>query len=294
MRTGKKLTALATTNRSLTPDTSCEEAFGHIIIGCCAAIDSQLAVFLETEDESGPHKARVALRRLTTALDAFAPILRRKQAAQVRSAAKRLFRALGEIRDADVFLASQRGDDAELERKTLSCRRKSRKALRDSKPAGFAPGLLKLYGSQEILKRNRRSLIARAAPVAVLARLVLDDAWRAAHRHGADPAGMEEEARHDFRKDLKTLRYLAEFFAGFWPEPGRERFRGQMQDLQDELGLLNDLANARQRGRDSDSEAEAAALRKTGRLWAAISAETPFWAPPEPLPEPAPASGGDD
>ena len=43
-----------------------------------------------------------------------------------------------------------------------------------SKAVGFAPGLLKLYGSQEILKRNRRSLIARAAPVAVLARLVLD------------------------------------------------------------------------------------------------------------------------
>ncbi|NPD17133.1 CHAD domain-containing protein [Xinfangfangia sp. D13-10-4-6] len=269
------------TTTPLTADSSCEQAFCHIIISCCQAIDRQLTVFLETENESGPHKARVALRRLTTALDAFSPILHRKQAAQVRVAAKRLFRTLGEIRDADVFLASQRGEKKALGDKVLALRRKTRKALRDSKAVGFAPGVLKLCRSGQIFRSDRRSQILRAAPVAVLARLVLQEAWADAHRYGPDPGQMGEEARHDFRKDLKTLRYLAEFFAGFWPGPAHQDFRSRMQGLQDGLGVLNDMANARQRGRAGDPDAEADALRKAARIWAAISEEAPFWAPPE-------------
>ncbi|WP_157971136.1 CHAD domain-containing protein [Pseudogemmobacter bohemicus] len=275
----------------LSPETSCEDALGQLIIGCCAVIDRQLAVFLETEDESGPHKARVALRRLTTALDAFAPILRRKQAGQVRSAAKRLFRALGEVRDADVFLASHSGDREGLERRTLEIRRKTRKALRDSKAVAFAPGLLKLYGSGEILKQNRRSQIVRGAPVRLLAGLVMDDAWRLAQSHGDDPAAMGEVARHDFRKDMKTLRYLAEFFQEFWPGEGWPLFRARMEELQDQLGLLNDLANARLKGRAGESPAEQAALKRAGQLWSGLRAMPPFWASPAAVPaEP----GGED
>lgn len=279
MPLGIDVTEAATPMPVLSPDTSCEDALGQLIIGCCAALDRQLAVFLETEDESGPHKARVALRRLTTALDAFAPILRRKQAGQVRSAAKRLFRALGEVRDADVFLASHPGDGEALGRRTLEIRRKTRKMLRESKAVGFAPGLLKLYGSQELFKQNRRSQIVRAAPVRLLAGLVMGDAWRAARSHGNDPAKMEEVALHDFRKDLKTLRYLGEFFQDFWPAEGWQLFLARMQELQDELGLLNDLANARQKGREGGSQAAMAALKRATGLWETLNKMPPFWAP---------------
>lgn len=60
---------------------------------------------------------------------------------------------------------------------------------------------------------------------------------------------LDDEARHELRKDTKKLRYASEFF-GFLFNSKRQkrrhkRFREALEMLQDHLGMLNDLAVAK-------------------------------------------------
>lgn len=274
----------------VSPDMACDQAFAAIAAACCAEIDAQLAICLASDDPAGPHKARVALRRLTTALDAFAPILRRGQAAGARARAKRIFRVLGKLRDADVYLADHAGDAdrARLQGETAALRQKTRKALRQSRAVAMAPALMRQLATGGLMRRRPRGLQMRAAPVGDLARAALDRAWARVQAPGAALEGLGEEARHEFRKDMKTLRYLAEFFAPLWPGPGAGAFRETLQQVQDDLGLLNDLANARRRGGATDPGQEARALAGARGHWQRLTDAPAFWAV---SPSDAPPSG---
>ncbi len=258
-----------------------EQALRRIVWACAAEIDRHMAVFLGSEDEAGPHKARVALRRLTTALDAFGPILRRTPKAEIRAEAKRIFRALGEVRDADVYLAGKgaRQGGRNLARETALLRARVRARLRARKAVTFAPRLVRLFDDDGLLREKPRGVVARAAPVIELARAALDNAWDRAGAWGDDPAVLGEESLHDFRKDMKTLRYLSEFFAPLWPDASWPDFRNILQGLQDDLGLLNDMANARAKTRDKTARSprEIEALTASTRDWRALLAMGPFW-----------------
>lgn len=263
---------------ALSAATPTEAAFAAIVAESCAEIDRQLAAVLISDHESGPHKARVALRRLTTAMDAFAPILRRKASAVLRAEAKWIFRTLGRLRDADVFLAAQDQPPRKLQRETAQLRDAVRAELRARKAVTFAPLLLRALGPDGgLLREKPRGIAAREAPVGQLAGAALDAAWAKALAHGEDPDALTEEELHSFRKDMKTLRYRAEFFAPVWPDAAWPPFRALLQDLQDELGLINDLANARARGHQTDPRREAKAREKAMGHWAALRAAGPFW-----------------
>lgn len=263
------------------PPGSAESAFAALAQEICAEIDRQLAVFLQTDEESGPHKARVALRRLTTALTAFAPILKRRAAARLRKDAKAIFRRLGRVRDADVYLQRRlrEGEATALEAETLALRAEVREALRKDKAVGFAPGLLGELSNGMLLKSGRQGLANRALPVQQLAGEALDAVWSLCLSHGEDLDRMAEEDRHEFRKDMKSLRYTAEFFEPLWPEEVWAEFHGAMQELQDALGLLNDLAVARRKeGRKRKiGPEEAMALETAEGLWRRLRKAGPFW-----------------
>lgn len=231
----------------LLPDTPCEHAFRRIVAGCLEDFDTALAEVMASDDPRGPHKARVALRRLTTALDVFAPILRRKQMARVRNAAKRLFRALGELRDSDVFNAAhvdQPGHKDRL-RRNASLRDKVRRSLQSAKADSFAAMLhAAIAPDGPIWRRKSRALQMRAAPLGAFAAGMLRQVWARCQQHGASVSAMGPDVRHDFRKDLKSLRYLSEFFTPLFPALAQEPFRSDFRDIQDALGILNDFAVA--------------------------------------------------
>lgn len=268
----------------ITRGMSCEEAFRRIAQPCLDEIDRQLAVFFGSDAEEGPHKTRVALRRLTTAMDGFAPILRRSFHAELRREAKAIFRALGEQRDADVYLAAlpkaRRTPvllaEAEALRETL------RKDLRASRAVGFAPRFRTLIDSGEIFRRGEKGLARRAEPVDQFAREVMDDAWQTCVSHGGQVEDMNGRDQHEFRKDMKSLRYLAEFFADLWPAEAYAAFRDRMQDLQDALGALNDLRTARAKGRKISDEAEEKgreALTAAQTMWSGLRKSPLWWVP---------------
>ena len=85
-----------------------------------------------------------------------------------------------------------------------------------------------------------------AEPVRRFASKRLDKLFRRIRHDGRKLDKLDDSHRHDVRKDAKRLRYAAEFFVGLYP--GRkarrrlDKFLCRLENLQDELGKLNDMA----------------------------------------------------
>ena len=80
------------------------------LVSCLAAdAFARLPDALRGEDVRAVHDARVALRRLRVAMHTFRSCFPRKRWTTQRHAARRIARALGGVRDADVHLAALRG-----------------------------------------------------------------------------------------------------------------------------------------------------------------------------------------
>jgi CHAD domain-containing protein len=264
------------------PATTCESSFRGITLACAQAKDAALAVFLETDDSAGPHKARVALRRLTTALDAFAAILRRRGAAEVRARAKQIFRALGRVRDSDVHLAEAATASAALMARNRALREKTRRSLRRARMVGFTQDLrARVQEDGPLFRRSAKARALRAAPVADLAAQVLDAAWDNGRGYGPSVRRIPEASRHEFRKDMKTLRYLAEFFADLFPALQDDPVRSDFRDIQDALGIWNDFAVAlrieRRKPPPRPPAKVAEALATAEAAWARLCAVRPPW-----------------
>jgi CHAD domain-containing protein len=84
----------------------------------------------------------------------------------------------------------------------------------------------------------------------------------------ADPGN--EPALHQFRIRGKKLRYVMEALQGAFPEEFRTRLYASIQNLQDRLGEINDLAMARARLEDNIRKA-----RKPSKadMWRRLLAE---------------------
>ena len=253
----------------------------HILIKALALTFQNHLQVIKTEDDAEPvHKARVTLRRLRAAIAVFSPMIDEDLAEAMQDSARRLFRVLGAVRDADVMAARFAGTHrAEtLARNALTQRQKARKALKKIKADGFAPWVLKRLDGKGWPRTGKKAKVLRDAPVANLAALALDRAWQAALSNGADLTRMTPRAQHELRKDLKMLRYQSEFFVKIWPAAPHERFLAPLRDLQDDLGEVTDLELARAFGqvKGDDSTAEA---QRAAQHWVALQSIGPWWTP---------------
>jgi len=261
----------------LTPDLTPEAGFVRIAGMCGAAFARHLRGVLAKDDPEGPHRARVALRRLRTALGGFAPILDPAARRALADEARALFRSLGRLRDADVMRAACT-DPAQLDHLTAEAdriRAEVRDEMRRAQADHFAQrleGQLADTGWQRTDGRwGRRGL-------GPLGRRALTRTWAACRVQGKGLIRLPDTARHEFRKSLKTLRYLSEFFAPFWPGPRHDHFLGHLRALQDALGTLNDLALARAlTGATGPAPGEAAALQQAATAWKALVRSGPWW-----------------
>jgi inorganic triphosphatase YgiF len=206
---------------------------------------------LAHDDPEFVHQARVALRRMRSALR----LLRRCAAFPAPLAAdlRWVARALGEARDWDVlagetlpaFTASLETDLAaacdrlrvQSERRRRQARDKARAALASPRfahaalrllewsaaPPGDGPTLRTL--APKLLKRQRARLFEAARGF----------------------AGLSAEQQHRVRILAKRLRYALDFFAVALPQRAAAAYVKELAALQDELGALNDVAVARAR-----------------------------------------------
>lgn len=272
------------TNSPQSDPPNCEDAFRNIVEDCTNAVDASLAVFLSGEDPTGPHKARVALRRLTTCLDTFKPILRRSVARDLRAKTKRLFRLLGHVRDHDVYVSGRSGEPGHEQRLRQNSRLREdvRRKLRRIKAVAIAPLIAaSVQPEGHAYKSKAAALALRKESLPSFAVRALDEAWESCVAYGPSVARMPLDDLHDFRKAVKSLRYVSEFFADLFPDLAAEPFHGNFRSIQDALGTLNDYQVAhRIERRQMPAELprkQAAALDAADRLWCEISGMPRAW-----------------
>lgn len=225
-------------------------AFSAVAAACLRQFRLNEARLLDGDQAAAPlHQARVALRRLRTALSLFRPLLAGdprlgRFAAELRELAG----LLGRVRDVDVLLA---GGDEALRPRLAEARAARFAAVRARLEASATRRLMLdlaewlAVGEWRVRPADPEAAREEAVPFAAA---LLDRRRRRLKRRGRGLAGLDDEARHRVRIEAKKLRYAAEFFGGLWTgKKARRRaaaFADAIEALQDELGRLNDLAHA--------------------------------------------------
>lgn len=267
--------------RAAFPAGSSAAALAAILGAEAGVFADHLAQLQHSDAPEHPHKARVALRRLRSALDGFAPILSRRARDRLGRQARNLFRILGPLREADVAAEKFAGpeDDGAMRASADAIRARVRAELAAAGAEKFAAQVAAALAGDALIDLDSRARRLAAAPVAVLAQFALQKAWTEVQGFGTDLAALSDEDRHEFRKDIKTLRYLSEFLGDGWPGKGRDRFLARMEKLQHSLGELNDIA-VHTGGAPAEGElrgAYEASLTEAQAHWQKLAALGPWW-----------------
>ncbi len=269
----------------VTRDMTAGEAMIVLINHCAQEFVRHLPPLLLTDDPEGTHRTRVALRRLRSVLDGFRPILAKAATAPLKAEATRLFRLIGELRDAEVngrTLAATAGAEARAQ-DIVALRRTVRAALIAQDAKGFAGRAATLLNGKTWRRVGHKARDLRNGPVKALAERALDFAWSTCVAYGPDLSNLAPDIRHSFRKDMKTLRYLCDFLAPLWHKRGAKTFFARMEALQDALGILTDIATLRGLMHvDEDAAAEqdrtaSVALTTACRLWREMTGKGVWW-----------------
>lgn len=265
-------------------------------------------------DSEGVHQMRVALRRLKSALKLFKAMLPQEQRAHILSELKWVAATLGAARNWDVFadhlaeVAQAFAGNGDLEALTAAASERQRLAhgavretLSSSRYTDFA---LEMLSSVETGRWRREHATAPgpllAAPISGLADTLLDRRYRKARKLGKKFAALDAKRRHEFRIALKELRYAMDSLADVYDGKTVKRQLKRLQALQDDLGLLNDVATMGQLLEELAPAGGSAPLRqgaalvtgwygrvaaereaKLGRRVARFLKAKPFWTRPE-------------
>lgn len=234
----------------LDAEASAAAAFQHIAQSCLRQFRLNEALLVEHRNAKPLHQARVALRRLRSAFSLFKDLFEGdQQAGMLREELRALAGALGEARNLDVLL--ERASDGDLQARLQLAREAAYARVEDTLDAqGTRALMLNLVewlidGAwlNDAATQAARSELSREYAVQVL-----DHVRRKVKKGGRRLAKIDDEARHELRKDAKKLRYASEFFGSLFADKrSRKRYRrfiAALEDLQDQLGHLNDLATA--------------------------------------------------
>ncbi|NNM73497.1 CYTH and CHAD domain-containing protein [Enterovirga aerilata] len=247
-------------------------AFAAIVRACLRHFRLNESGVVEARLPEALHQARVAMRRLRSALSLFKELLGDPESDEIRKRLRTLSGHLGHARNLDVYLARTGTDAAEgrpADPAWIARLRAEREEAYDR--------IAKVLAS----KRFRRLMLdllawvedgawrrpadpdARARlkrPIEVSAAAILDKRRRRVRRRGRDLAELDPEMRHEVRIEAKKLRYAAEFFSGLVEHKagrkGLKRFLSALEELQEALGDLNDLETARTLHADAEARAE--------------------------------------
>jgi triphosphatase len=242
----------------LDPSSSLDEAFAVILRACLHHLLQSLPAAEDGRDPEGIHQLRVALRRLRSALDLMRSVVSLSKLDLLRSEAKWLAQNLSPARDWDVFQQETlrivaRGCptivgfdalEAAVEQRRTACYDKVRVVLADRRASHFLIGL-----GGWIEARGWRSDVAAghegqlAEPATNFAQRILSAQHAKVLKRGRRFKSRTPEELHRVRLAAKKLRYVADFLLPlFGQRKSAKRFSNGLADLQQELGLYNDMA----------------------------------------------------
>jgi inorganic triphosphatase YgiF len=276
----------------LVPGVNAGDGFTAICLSCLKHFRLNEPLIVSGRQPAALHQARVAMRRLRSALSLFRPMLRKDpRFAPLREELRWFTNQLGEARNLDVFLG--RFDEEDGSRQELSRAREAsyNRIIATLASKRFRTLLLDLLawlatGAWRDSKRFKRPLLA-------FTNSRIDALWHDIAEQGEDLAALQEEPRHRLRIDIKKIRYALEFVRGLHAHNAakQKRFGLALEGLQEALGRLNDMATAREiaarhlgRGEGAkpleDGEEERGHLRDAKRHFARVKKVGTYWREP--------------
>ncbi len=237
---------------SLRAGQSAQRALRHVMAVGTDLVLANTQSWMESGDPESIHQARVALRRMRSALRLW-----RAHAHFPKRLALELqwiSRALGEVRDADVFaletlpaMLGQAGMTAaavsELVAQAQARREQAHRALRITLTSGRHAHLALRLLAWAAVKPRKRSASKRA-PLRTLAPRDLARAHAKLLNAARFFSAQSVERRHRVRILAKRLRYALDLYAVALPGDATAKFSTCLAALQDVLGELNDISVA--------------------------------------------------
>lgn len=247
------------TKSPIAADMTVEQALEHFARHGYAQWLANQPVVEDGRDPEGAHQMRVALRRLRSALTLFRAVIPTSQLDRFRADMGWLAAALGVARDWDVFVhdivaparAAIADDDAvaALVDRADAHRRAGYEAARAVLGDPRYTRLVLAMGDWIEGRRWREQPYSPQAamlehPVTAFADRSLSKRYKQVRKRGRGFRALDSDGRHEVRIALKKLRYAADFFRPLYPKKKTTAFIRHLQDLQTDLGYLNDVATA--------------------------------------------------
>jgi len=256
-------TAAAEAHGRRLPGQAALRADDAFVVSAYRVLREHFGLFLENEagtrlgeNPDCLHDMRVASRRVREALKLFAGVLPQRRVEVLRRDLGRIGRALGRVRDLDVYRERFHELAATLDVKYAVVLTRIEVILRDKRDRARRAMLRALDSRRYAAFVGRFGRFLDAGPpksagagparkrTAVVAPLMIEKRLKKALREGrrAD-ANSSALALHALRKHLKQLRYACEFFADMYG-PEARRFAATVRGLQDILGAHQDAVVA--------------------------------------------------
>ena len=225
--------------------------FARTAFSCLAQLQGNERGARETNAPEFIHQARVAIRRLRSAIRLWRPLLPVEYVTNFDPRWRTLANQLGDTRNWDVFITEilppiskvfpEHSDVKRIRDEAAThlagCRKAAQAAL--AAPA-YSELLLEFSAATAALPESKKPTIAAFVPRSLNKR-----AKRVAEL-AAETKDSNPEARHALRVALKRLRYALEFFAPLFPARRMQRYHQSAAGLLDLLGRMNDIAVAEQ------------------------------------------------
>ncbi len=233
------------------------EAFRAIALSCLAQLQSNEAGAVAGGNPEYVHQARVAIRRLRSAFNLFAPVLNPRFVEVYSPRWRKLAAGLGSARDWDVFLTETLAplEEAFPGDADLALLRSRGEATKARAQASAAEALKQKAYSQLLLAFS--AALFRVGPptiaadgkssdicLAKFARRRLQKRAQMITRLVGEHGKMNAERRHELRIAFKKLRYALEFFAPLLPGKRLAAYQASLATIQELLGTLNDQVTA--------------------------------------------------
>ena len=265
------------------------QAFEVMVHACLKHYRLNEPLVIDGRVKEALHQSRVAMRRLRSAFTLFKSAIEDVEYQYLREELRWFTAQLGDARNLDVYLER---DLPEADREALHIRRDQAydQVIAAMNSQRFRMLVIELIG-WTAFGPWRRGKKARK-PVEGYASQRLDRLWSSIAHIGHHIADLDEHTRHRLRIQVKKMRYAIEFLRGLFPETRAEdkRFAAAVEELQESLGKLNDLATAKTLttvpGRDDDwliggtEEEGRIHLREAERAFRDLEAVGRFWDAP--------------
>lgn len=257
------------------------EAFATIVNACLKHYRLNEALVLGGRKAEALHQCRVAMRRLRSALTFFKFAVSDAEYPILRESLGWFTNVLGDARNLDVYLERELSEGER--RKLLEKRDETYDLVIEAMDSvKFRLLLIDLIGW--IALGSWKSGKTAGKKMGAFAGRRLDRLWGTIDPTGRSVSRMDENARHEFRIQVKKMRYAVEFFIDVYPDGKRKaQFVNEIEQLQEALGKLNDLVTARSMAHSGSDEwwveqsDEIRHLKPSDRALRKLEDAGPFW-----------------